>query len=341
MSKPRITIVGCGTVGTALGIAIRSVAGDVEIIGHDKDSAAARRAEKLKAIDRSNWNLPAACEKAQLIILAIPQDGIEPTLRAIAPDLIEGAIVTDTSILKAPILDKAAHAAPAHVAYISSDIVFAPERAVSLSNLNTLTPDVFKGAIWTLTPRAGTPSRDIDTLAGLAQSLGATPIFMDAVEHDGLRLSVETLPYALSSALMLAVSDDGAWRERKWMAGSAFERMTAQIDMMQDGELVNTLLAQPGSTEHWLNTLIERIIALRDAVRAGDAETIKAMLAEAHERRLQWLTDWHRGRNETAPPMPIEKPSLLSSLIGARLASRLQNPRPGGDQPGSKGKGKS
>lgn len=326
MSRTRITIVGCGALGTALGIAIRSAAKDIEIIGHDKDGAAARRAEKLKAIDRSNWNLPAACEKAQLIILAIPQDAIEPTLKAIAPDLMEGAIVTDTSALKAPIIDKATRAMPAHAAYISSDIVFAPERAPALASLDTLTPDVFKGAVWTLTPRSGTPSRDIDSMAGLAQALGATPIFMDAVEHDGLKLSVEMLPFALSSALMLTVSGDEAWRERKWMAGVAFERMTSQIESMQDAELTNALLAQPESAEYWLNQLILQMMALRDAARNGDAGAVKALLAQARERRLRWLADWHHGRDDDAPRVPIEKPSLLGSLIGTRLASRLQGP---------------
>ncbi len=326
MGKTRITIIGCGVIGTALGIAIRNAAKDIEIIGHDKDGSAARRAEKLKAIDRSNWNLPSACENAQLIILAIPQDAIEPTLKAIAPDLIEGAIVTDTSALKTPILDKAAQATPAHAAYISSDIVFAPERAAALANLETLTPDVFKGAVWTLTPRSGTQPRDIDTMAGLAQTLGATPIFMDAVEHDGLRLSVEALPFALSSALMLTVTGDEAWRERKWMAGTAFERMTSQIESMQDIELTNALLSQPESAEYWLNQLIMQMVALRDAARNGDASAVKAMLAQAREQRLQWLTDWHRGRDDGGTRVPIEKPSLLGSFIGTRLASRLQNP---------------
>ena len=326
MSKTRITIVGCGAIGTALGVAIRNVAKDIEIIGHDKDSSATRRAEKLKAIDRSNWNLPAACEKAQLIVLAIPQDAVEPTLKAIAPDLMDGAIVTDMSALKLPILDRAVVAVPAHAAYISSDIVFSPERSHELANLDTLTPDVFKGAVWTLIPRSGTEPRDIDTLAGLAQTLGAKPIFMDATEHDGLRLSVETLPYALSSALMLAVTGDEAWRERKWMAGTAFERATSQIESMQDVELTNALLSQPESSVYWLNQFMVQIAAFRDAVRSGDPATIKALLAQAHERRLQWLTDWHRGRDDGEPRAQIEKPNLLGSLVGTKLASRLQGP---------------
>jgi prephenate dehydrogenase len=78
MAKTRITIVGCGFTGTAIALALRTLYKDVEIVGHDKDQSNTQRAAKLKAIDRSNWNLPAACENAQLIVLAIPFGAIEP-----------------------------------------------------------------------------------------------------------------------------------------------------------------------------------------------------------------------------------------------------------------------
>src|ERR1035437_6494253 len=102
MARTKVTIVGCGFIGTAVAIALRSLYKDIEIIGHDKDQSKTQRAEKLKAIDRSNWNLPSACENAQLIVLSIPLDAIEPTLKAIAPDILPGAIITDTCPVKTP-----------------------------------------------------------------------------------------------------------------------------------------------------------------------------------------------------------------------------------------------
>ena len=100
MSKTRITIIGCGNLGIALGLALRTVIKDAEIIGHDKDGSAAKKAEALKAVDRTQWNLPSSVEGAQLVLLAIPQDGLEATLKAITQDVAAGAIVSDLCPVK-------------------------------------------------------------------------------------------------------------------------------------------------------------------------------------------------------------------------------------------------
>lgn len=335
MAKYKVTLVGCGMIGTALGLAVKTVLKDAEVIGHDKDQNAARRAEKLKAIDKSNWNLPSACENAHLIILAIPQDAIEPTIKAIVPDIMEGAIITDTCSLKSPIMNGPAGLVPPHAGYISSDIVFPPHRAPSPSSIEAITPDIFKGAIWTLTPRASTQSRDIDALSGFAAALGATPIFMDATEHDGLRLAVDVLPSTFSSNLMLTLTGDEAWRERKWLAGGAFEQVTRPIEGLQEMELANAMVSQPEATLHWINQFMLQLMALRDTVRDGQTAEVQKLLLSARDKRDQWLADWRRGRSEGQPTVPIAKPSLLGSLLGDKLASSLRDgPKP--PQPPSK-----
>jgi prephenate dehydrogenase len=331
MSKIRVTLVGCGMLGTALGLAIKAAFKEAEVVGHDKDQNAARRAEKLKAVDRTNWNLPSACESAQLIILAIPEDGVVATLKAIAPDIAPGAIVTDTATLKAPLLARAADLVPAHAAFISSDIVFAPHRAPAAGDFDHLSAEALKGAIWTLTPRSGTESRDIDAMAGLASALGAVPMFIDAVEHDGLRLSVDVLPSLLGSAYLLAVTGDGAWRERKWLAGGAFQAAVNSLQSDHDAELSSALLSQPEAANHWINQTMLRLMAMRDAVRDHDAAAIQRMLADARGQYELWLSDWRKGRQEGGPQAPIERPTLLGALLGTRLATRLKEPpsRPG------------
>jgi prephenate dehydrogenase len=325
MAKPRITIVGCGFVGTALGLALRNHLKDVEIIGHDKNSANTQRAEKMKAIDRSIWNLPASVENAQVIILAVPQDAIEPTLRAISPDIIPGAIVTDTSTLKSPLGPVVEKYVPANASYISSDIVFDPERAPAGMDVEKVTSEIFKRAAWTLTPMGAASRESIDSFAGLASELGATPIFMDAVEHDGLRLAVDTIPAAVSSALLMATTGDTAWRERQWLAGSAFGAATANVSNTHPEEIAAALLSQRDATTHWLNQVMLQLMAIREAVNTGNAEQLKTLLSTAQERRDKWLNDWYRGRDEGRAQVEQKRPSLLSAFVGTKLASRLSD----------------
>jgi prephenate dehydrogenase len=323
MARTRVTIVGCGFTGTAVAIALRSLYKDIEIVGHDKDQSNTQRAEKMKAIDRSNWNLPAACEKAQLIVLAISVDAIEPTLRAIAPDILPGAIVTDTTTVKSPLKAFVTKYFPAHAAYISGDIVFNPERVPATQKIETLTADVFKGAAWTLTPIAASPDA-VDSFTGLVSATGAMPIFMDAAEHDGLRLSVDSIPAALSSVLLLAVTSDSAWRERQWMAGSAFNAATINVEATDPAEVASALVAQREAASFWLNQIMLQLMELREAVDKGRNDQVAAILSKAHELREGWTADWHRGRDQGYEKVATQRPNLLSMFVGSKIASRME-----------------
>ncbi len=322
MSKTRITIIGCGNLGIALGLALRNVIKDVEIIGHDKDSSAAKKAEALKAVDRTQWNLPSSVEGSQLVLLAIPQDGLEATLKAITQDVAAGAIVSDLCPVKNTAL-KFANLLPMDVAYISSDIILKPTLPGAVA---PATPS-FKGAAWTITPRTGTNPDLVHQFANVVSALESTPIFMDADEHDGLRLAVDALPAAVSFAMMSVVAGDVAWRERKWLAGEAFDRLTAQLERSTPAEIAAALMQQPSASTHWLNQTMRQLVALRDAIDTGDTAQVTQMLTQAQNHRSDWLNDWHRGRLDMPPNVEVKKPSLMGSLLGQRLSDQLQRKR--------------
>ncbi len=337
MARTRVTIVGCGFMGTAIAVVLRNLYRDIEIVGHDKDQSHTQRAEKMKVIDRSSWNLPSACEHAQLVVLAVPAEAIEPSLRAIAPDLISGAVVTDTCTVKSPLIAAVNKAMPAHAAYISSDIIFNPAKLPGDVKVEALTPEVFKGAAWTLTPMVASPDA-VDSFTSLVGATGATPIFMDAVEHDGLRLAVNSVPAALSSALMLAVSGDTAWRERLWLAGSTFGAATANVEFTSPGDVASALVAQPEASAHWLNQIMLQLSDLRDAIEQRRADKVEARLKAAQEARDNWTAEWYKGRDQGQAPIDVKKPSLLGMVVGDRLASQMERGAPAKADKGKKDK---
>ena len=72
MAKPKITIIGLGTTGASMGLALQKEEGSFTIVSHDRDPDAAREATRLGAVQRTEWNLHNACDEADLIILAVP-----------------------------------------------------------------------------------------------------------------------------------------------------------------------------------------------------------------------------------------------------------------------------
>ena len=104
-TKPRVSIVGLGTIGSSLGLALRQAGVVSSVIGHDKDPGVASLARKLEAVDKTHWRLIPACEDADLVVLAIPMGAVKETLEAIAPTLRDGCVVLNTAPLMTPILD--------------------------------------------------------------------------------------------------------------------------------------------------------------------------------------------------------------------------------------------
>ena len=90
----QITIVGLGQLGASVGLALGSRQDDIHRVGHDKNSEAAKAAQKKGAVDDVKNNLPAAVREADIVLLSLPIDEIRATLEVIAPDLREGAVVT-------------------------------------------------------------------------------------------------------------------------------------------------------------------------------------------------------------------------------------------------------
>ena len=95
----QITVLGLGQVAVSLGLALAEHKNKVLRVGNDRSSEAMRTVSKLGAFDQLTYNLPAAVEKADAVILAVPVDEIRKSLEEFAQDLKPGAVVINTAPL--------------------------------------------------------------------------------------------------------------------------------------------------------------------------------------------------------------------------------------------------
>ena len=322
MGKTKITLIGVGQTGRALALGLRSVIKDAEIVGHDKDLNATRKAEQDKLIDKSVLNLFSAMDGASLVAFAIPQHELEILLGLIGKDTPPSALMFDISPSKVQAL-RAAEALPAEAAYVSSSVVFDPTTLPGDGNK----PRSFKKATWVLTPRSGTSPESVSQFSAIVAALDATPVFMDAIEHDGLRMAVNEIPQALGAALFGVLSADSAWRERQWLAGDALHQVTTSLSNAKPESLSAQLLEQKDTTRHWLNMTMVRLMAFRDAVDAGDETALKKLLTQPADARAKWLADWSRGRDTGGQPIDVPRPTIMNSILGDKLANSLKSRR--------------
>lgn len=316
MAKTRVTLIGCGPLGVTLGHAVKAAMKDTEVVVHDKERELARNAVTAKAADREEWNLPRACDNAALVLINLPQDSVELTLKSITKDVAQGSIVCVIGGSNVLNMDLAARHLPADVAFVSSSLVLHPDR---VQPGEAPTAAHLKDAMWSL---AGRGSEDqMGAFAAFVESLGARTVFVDAQERDGMTLAVEAMPQVLASMLLLTVSGDAAWKERGWAAGADFAAFTAGADNI--AARAQELLANKAAAVHWLNQIMRQCIVLRDAISDGDAAAVTQQLKAAAERRDKWLAEWRAGRDQGRVPVDNQQRTIMGMFIGQRMADRL------------------
>jgi prephenate dehydrogenase len=304
MADFQITIVGLGTIGASMGLALRQASQEITIVGHDKEPTVAGAARKAGAVHRTDWNLPNACRGASMIILALPLPAVRDTLAAIAPDLAEGCLVTDTAPLKAPVLAWVKELLPDHAAFVGGN----PAGARGQSGEPRA--DLFKGTAYCLCPEASTPPEAVDRAADLATALEATPHYIDAAEHDGMMAVLSQLPFLLSAGALQAASAGAGWRDMTRLGGARFERL---LDLMGDGAAADlaTAAANAENVGRWL----ERMQATLGDLRALLAKEPTALEAEM-KQLLAARAEWDRHGEEAPTPMPERASTLRRLFLG-------------------------
>ena len=286
-SLPCITIIGTGLIGTSLGLALRKARDkEIEIIGHDKDMAQARLAQRMGGVTRVERNLISACARADMIILAIPASGMRETLALIAHDLKQGCVITDTASVKVPVLEWADEYLPAHVSFVGGDpILFGDEAGVEAAR-----EDLFKGALYTLTPSTRAKSDSLKLVTDLVGLAGATPHFIDPYEHDGLIGGTEHIADVLAVVLLRTLTSSGGWRDMRRLCGATFDRVTC-FSQADASEYSSRALLNQENILRWIDAVGHELDNFRRLVQRGDPTAIESYYQDEMEARLQWLQD--------------------------------------------------
>ena len=308
--RVRIAIVGLGSVGTSVGMALKKADSELEIIGHDKNHSAARRARKEGAVDRTDWNLISACEDASAVILAIPIGQIRETLVAAGPYFRTGSLVMDTASAKAPVLRWAGENVGEGVSFIGGSPILPQGR-------RSMDPELFVGNLFCLCPAPTASPEAVGWASGLVRAMGAQPFFIDASEHDGVMAAVDHLPILLAAALLRTSCRSSSWREAVRLGGDRFASATESIG---GGAETHSELLQCNSESvlRWLDLFQGELAQLRRALAGEDGEALSEALEAAQNAR----ESWERQDVEQAKEGPEYERGFRSLFLG-QLGDKL------------------
>jgi prephenate dehydrogenase len=265
----RVAIIGTGLLGASIGLGLKASKKipDLELVGTDRNADHSASARRLGAIDKAVATPEEAVRGASMVVIAVPVLAIGDVLNVIAQEVEQGAVVTDTGSTKAEVLRWAGMALPEGVSFVGGH----PMAGTTASGPSTASGELFKGAQWIVVPAVSAGDGAVQAVAGLASSLGATPRFMDAEEHDAYVAAISHLPLAAATALFSLVRGSEAWPEMSLLAAGGFKDTTrvagTHPDMAHDIAVTNRT-----QLIHWIERYRETLRELQERIADVEGE---------------------------------------------------------------------
>lgn len=290
----KVTIVGLGLIGSSIGLGLRRWASQdgkrsavLEVTGFDLDLDHQNYSKKIKAVDRTEWDLTKSVREADLIVLAVPPLAVREVFESIAPHVKPNVVVTDTTSTKVQVMEWAQELLPTTAHFVGGHPMAGKSQSIEGAEA-----DLFNGATWCVVPSVQADEAAVQTVLGMVNALGAEPMFVDAHEHDSFVGGISHLPFVLSIALMQTVSSDPAWRDMKFLTAGGF-RDTSRLsggspEMHRDIAATNR-----DAVARWIDSCIDELQHIRSLIAAGSDEADETLLArfrEARDARADWAT---------------------------------------------------
>jgi len=228
-------------------------------------------------------NLRKAVKGADLVIIATPVLTIKQILSQIADCLPHDCIVTDTASTKVAVMRWAEEILPPTIDFVGGH----PMAGKEAYGIQAAEAKLFQRSAYCLTPAKKASSQAVDKVANLVKKLGASPLFIDAEEHDNLVAGISHLPMLLSAALVSVTTKDSFWDRMSRLAASGYRDLTR---LASGNPEVNAhiCLTNRQAIIHWIDEFSKELDRYRQLVGARE-EHLEEALAEANKARQKWL----------------------------------------------------
>jgi prephenate dehydrogenase len=207
MSIRQITIIGTGLIGGSFALALRRRKFAGRIIGCDRE-AALERAKKCGVIDKGFCEPFDAVRGSQLVVLATPVLAIVDLIGRLGPSLPATTLLTDVGSTKAAVAQQAIDVFGKNARH--RFLAGHPMAGKESSGVEFADPDLFKGAVWFLTPLPGQNLQEdiFAEFVGWIDEIGARVAMLPPEDHDRLCAWISHVPQMISTALAAALVEE-------------------------------------------------------------------------------------------------------------------------------------
>ena len=198
-----LAIIGVGLIGSSIARAARRRRVARRIVLADHSVAVLERAKALALGDFVTDDLTRAVSHADCVILCVPIGAYETIVRAIAPALKPGTIVTDVGSVKGAVIAALKPGLPAHVPLVPAHPVAGTEYSGPDAGFATL----FINRWCILTPPEGTDEAAVQKVRAFWEAFGSQVETMSASHHDLVLAITSHVPHLIAYNLVGAAAD--------------------------------------------------------------------------------------------------------------------------------------
>jgi prephenate dehydrogenase len=274
-----VAVVGLGLMGGSVAKALRAQKACRKILGITRNAAARQAALSGAIVDAASADL-ALVSEADVIIMATPVRTILEQLPQVGGIVREGAIIMDLGSTKLEIT-RAMEGLPAHVEPIGAHPMCGKESF----GFDAADSDLYRNAVFVLTPLARTSASTLAFAESLAVTLGARPVVLDPARHDRIVAVISHLPFTLAATLMTTAGELAHADDLLYVLAASGFRDTSRLAAGDTTMMLDILLTNHENVAAALRVYTHHLDELAELIDRQDETMLRAILQDAAMKR--------------------------------------------------------
>jgi prephenate dehydrogenase len=297
-----VLVVGCGLIGTSVGLALRGGAwGDV-VLADRSDEAVAQAARRGAG---RRWD---GQERVTIAVVAVPPAAVPTTLVELQR-LNIARTYTHVASVQAHLQAEVERLSPDSSRVVGGH----PLAGRELSGPGAALADLFVGRPWAVCAAPSTAADAVEDVTTLARECGGTPIAVGALAHDRAVAVSSHLPQLTSSALAAVLVDPGLGGVDLSLAGPGLAD-TTRLAAGDPVLWVEILAANAGQVAGPVRALAEELLRVADGLDA-----LSRPGGEGDDQARAGLRGLLERGNEGRRRVPVKRGEASGSFVGIRV----------------------
>jgi prephenate dehydrogenase len=280
----QLGLIGCGLMGGSFALAAKRAGIVKRVVGYSKSPTTTEKARQLGVIDAEAPSALLAVSGSDLVLIAVPVEATEATLKAIKHLLSPNILVMDVGSTKRNVVDASRRVLKDQVGCF---VAAHPIAGKEFSGIEYADPELYAGKQVILTPIERTYTAQLQKAQQTWEALGCHVQQMSPEAHDAAYAAVSHLPHMIGFALMNAIAHQDEGKNYLQLAGPGFRDFT-RIAASDPKIWRDILIANKHQVLEQSRVFQRALQAMEQMIHAENGDALEQMIDQASQTRAHW-----------------------------------------------------